>query len=335
MGRTILEIAREAAEREATAPAPVTLFGDNNRVARILRQAAHDTLREYLRSSRSEGLSEFHSQWVFSLQPGRFAYALPPDYLRMIPNTEQRGGWPMGMIGPASPVTWARWLSGAAAVTAPMGWRIKNSVLFVEPTPEKAELVIIEYISRYPVVSPIKSGDYDLTSQVPITNAPVVARDGWIEPGAVVSENPPAWWSISAQQGEVLACASPAPGAFLYDEGEGKGWDEGVWVLEPAEMLKRINPLSGVRPLPEVRRPGFTADDDRPAFDDDYLLSLGMTWRLQRALTLPYAELAAEYEAELGVRLSEDAGGARGFRLGQRGNEHGALPLGDGRWLVS
>lgn len=316
MARTILEIAREAAEREATAPAPVTLFGDNGRVARILRGAAKDTMREYLRASRWEGQSEFHSQWVFSLIPGRFAYPLPPDYLRMIPNTEQRGGWPMGLIGPANPQTWARWLSGAAAVTAPMGWRIKNNVLFIEPTPKHSELVMIEYITSYPVVSEVKSGDYDLSSQVPITIAPVIARDGWIEPGT-----------------DVVVPSTPED--FAYDEGDGEGWDEGLWSAEPHEILRRISHVSSARPLPEVRRPAFEHDEDKPAFEDDFLLSLGMTWRLQRALGLPYAEMAAEYEAEMQFRLAEDAGGARSFRLGNRDLGCDALPLGDGRWLVS
>ena len=316
MGRTILEIAKEAAEREATAPAPATLFGDNNRIAKILRGAAKDTMREYLRASRWEGQSEFHSQWVFSLIPGRFAYPLPPDFLRMIPNTEQRGGWPMGLIGPATPEVWARWMSGAAAVTAPMGWRIKNNVLFLEPTPQHSEMVMIEYITRYPVVSEIKTGDYDLTSQVPVTIAPIVPRDGWIEPGTQVP-------------------IPSAPDDFSYDTGDGQGFDQGLWVSEPSEILKRLNPNSIVRPLPEVRRPEFEHDDDRPAFEDDYLLSLGMTWRLQRALTLPYAELAAEYEAEMANKLAEDAGGARDFRIGRDRYGCDVLPLGGGTWLVS
>lgn len=316
MARTILEICQEAAEREATAPAPATIFGDNNRIARIMRQAIKDTMRDYLRASRWVGQSAFHSQWVFSLKPGRFAYPLPPDYLRMIANTEQRGGWPMGLIGPATPETWARWVSGAAAVTAPMGWRIKGNALFLEPTPANEELVFIEYVSSYLVVSEIKTGDYDLTSQVPVTFAPVVPRDGWIAHDTVVD-------------------LAEGPDTFAYDEADGQGWDEGVWTAEPSEILRRINPNSLQGPLPQVRRAGFSHDDDRPAFEDDYLLSLGVTWRTQRALGLPYAEIAAEYEAEKDAALTEDAGGARGFRLGNSGQTVDVLPLGDGKWMVS
>lgn len=107
MARSILAIAKEAAERDSTAPAPTALFGSNTKVAKTLLVAATDTMREYMRRSGHTGLSEFHSTWVFALQPGRFAYPLPPDYLRMIPNTEHRGGWPLGLVGPASAETWA------------------------------------------------------------------------------------------------------------------------------------------------------------------------------------------------------------------------------------
>ena len=136
MGRRILDIAVEAAERDATAPAPTTLFATNNKVAKILRIAARDTLREYLRASDWIGLSEHHATWAFVTHPGRFAYPLPPDFLRLIPNTEHRGGWPMGLVGPATPQAWAHWLFGGGG-TAPvqMGWRIHNGAIWVEPTP--------------------------------------------------------------------------------------------------------------------------------------------------------------------------------------------------------
>lgn len=315
MSRTILEIAQEAAERDATAPAPSKLFGTNDRIARILRQAAKDTLREYLRTSGWQGLSEFHSTWVFALQPGRYAYPLPPDFLRIIPRTEQRDGWPMGLVGPASPQVWAEWLYGGSAVAAPMGWRIKNNVLWIEPTPKTAELVAIEYITRYPVVSEIRDGDFDLTLDPPQTYAPIVPRDG----------------HLSLPNDDLASIDDPDDAEY----GTGPGYGEGEWPSDPMEVLRRLNPLSAVDPLPEVRRPEFEADTDRPAFDDDYVLSLGMTFRLRRALGLPFTEHAAEYEDELAMKGATDAGGAKSFRLG--GGESGLggqVPLGDGRWLV-
>lgn len=316
MARTILEIAQEAAERDATAPAPAALFGTNNRIARILRAAAKDTMREYLRVSNWQGLSEFHSSWVFALQPGRYAYQLPPDYLRIIPNTEQRNGWPLGLVGPATPQAWASWLYGGAATAAPMGWRIKNNLLWIEPVPTSTELVVIEYISRYPVVSAIQSGDYDLTLDPIQTNAPVVPRDGHMSlPDAtLVTED--------------------APDDFVF--GAGPGYDDGAWPTDPFEVLRRLHPMSAVAPLPEVRRPEFTADTDYPAFDDDYILSLGMTFRLRRSLGMPFVEHAAEYEAEIEMKSATDAGGARDFRLGREANVSvGQVPLGGGKWLVN
>lgn len=316
MPRTVLEIAKEAAERDATAPAPTVLFGTNDRIARILRGAIKDTMREYMRGNTWSGMSELHSQWAFTLRAGVYAYRLPPDFLRMIPRTEQRDGWPMGLVGPATPQAWAAWLYGGSSVVAPMGWRIRNNTLFVEPVPTADELVVIDYVSRYPVVSEIRDGDYDLTKDPPQTVAPVVPRDGWLE----------------MENADLLDSDDGATGA-RWDELP--GWDVGLWGNDPLEALRRILITSDGAVAPEVRREEFTADDDKPAFDDDYFLSLGMTFRLRRSLGLPYAEQAAEYEEEMAVKMATDNGTPRSFRIGQDDMIAETLPLGDGRWLVS
>lgn len=315
MARTILEIAQEAAERDATAPAPSQLFGVNNRIARILRLAAKDTFREYLRMSGWQGMSEVHSTWTFALKPGIYAYELPPDFLRIIPRTEQRNGWPMGLIGPASPQAWSEWLYGGQAVTAPMGWRIRNNVFWVDPTPATEELVCIDYVSKYPVVSDIRDGDFDLTVSPPMAVAPVVPRDGY----------------ITLTDANLTSEPSTTDGS--YDEEP--GYDNATWPKEASEILKRINVMSRVGPLPKVRRPEFTADTDKPAFEDDFLLSLGMTFRLRRGLGLPFAEHAAEYESEMEVKASTDAGGSRSFRIGSQDCASDVVPLGDGSWMVN
>lgn len=314
MARTILEIAKEAAERRATAPAPTTLFNTNNKTAKTLRIAAGDIMREYLRVSNFEGLSEFQSTWAFSLVPGRFAYPLPPDFLRMIPNTEHRGGWPMGLIGPASPQTWANWIFGGSAAPVEMGWRVRNNALFIDPTPKTYELVTIEYISRYPVVSVVREGDYDISQNPPVCTAPFVPRDGQmtIPPELNVTEN-------------------------LEDEGEydEPGYDEAVFGQSTHEALRRIAPTTALAPLAQVRRPYFTHDEDLPAFEDDYLLSIGMTFKLRKALGMDYAEEAAEFEREMEMKAATDAGGPRNIRLGCNRDQAEVWPLGDGKWMVS
>lgn len=315
MARTILEIAREASEREATAPAPATLFDTNNRVAKILRTAAQDTMREYLRGTNWIGLSDFNSTWAFTLVPGRYAYPLPPDFLRVIAGTEIRNGWPMGLVGPATPQVWAAWLFGRFRLTTPMGWRIRNNALWIDPTPARYELVTIDYISRYPVVSDVLDSDYDMSINPPQITAPFVPRDGQMD--------------LPPESGQPVITG----GTGEYDAPP--GYDVATYYLEAFEKLKRLSPQSAVAPLAQVRRDAFTADTDRPAFEDDHILSLGMTFRLRRGLGMDYAEVAAEYEAEMEMRKSTDAGGARSFRLGSSSSEWSAFPLGDGRWMVS
>lgn len=314
MARTILEIAVEAAERDATAPAPTTLFGTNNRVSKILRTAAFDTMREVMAKTDWIGLSELHSTWAFSTRPGRYAYPLPPDFLRLIPNTEHRGGWPMGMVGPASPQSWAHWLFGGAATPVQMGWRIRNNVLWIEPTPQAYELITIDYVSRFPVVSNIAEGDYDFTQSPPSCFAPFVPRDGHLDLAT-------------------LDVSDPVEGEGEYDAAP--GWDIAIFGEETFEALRRLSPVSAAAPLPQVRRPTFTADTDLPAFDDDHLLSLGMTFRLRRAIGKDYAEVAGEYEEQLEMKLGSDAGGARTLRLGACDDVAQTVPLGGGRWMVS
>lgn len=312
MARTVLQIAREAAEREATAPAPPRLFQTENKIAKILRTAAGDTVRDYLRTTGWAAQSEFASTWVFSTVPGRYAYPLPPDFLAMIPDTEHINGSPLSVLGPATPDTWAGWVYGGGASRSEMGWRIRNGALWVHPTPTQAQLVTMDYISRYPVVSTIQPGDYDLTKTPPVCIAPFVPRDGQIDLGQDITPE------IS--------------GTATYDAGP--GFEEGVFPVADHEVLKRLSPLSQVAPLPQVRREAFSADTDMPAFTDDHMLSLGMTFRLRRALGMDYAEVAAEYEAEMERKAATDGGGSRGFQIGTC-DAPDLVPLGGGRWIVS
>ena len=312
--RTILAIAQEAMDRDNTGPRPATLFGNNNRDARIIRQAAKDTMRDIMRSSNWRGLSELTSTWILALQPGVFAYPLPPDYLRILPDTEHRNGWPLGLIGPATPQCWNAWMHSGASVPTSMGWRIRNNAIYFHPTPEAAELVAIEYISHYLVVADVVPGDYDgETPPNPVEG--VVPRDGHME-------------------GDVSELVYESTDAeFAYETGP--GYDAAEWALELYEILKRVNPMSQVAPLPQVRKAEFEADTDMSALADDYLLSLGITWRYRNALGKEHAQQKGDYYAELDMKQGADGGGARSFRIGQRNVELGTLPLGDGKWLVT
>lgn len=314
MTRSILDIAKEAMDRDNTGPQPTTLFGTNNRDARILRVAAKDVMRDIMRNTEWRGLSELTSTWVLALQPGVFAYPLPPDFLRLIPNTEFRNGWPMGLIGPATPQVWSHWLHGGGVTPTSMGWRIKNNAIFIHPTPDSAELVTLEYISKYLVVATVETGDYD-GEMPPNPVDGVVPRDGHIEGDA----------------SQILYEATGSEFAYEVDP----GYDAAEWATELYEILQRINPFSLVAPLPQVRREEITADTDMVALADDYLLSIGLTWRYRSALGKEHTQLKADYYAELEMKLGTDAGGARNIPLGRDRIEVGCVPLGNGDWMIS
>ena len=312
--RTILAISQEAMDRDNTGPRPTSLFGNNSRDARILRQAAKDTMRDIMRASDWRGLSELTSTWILALQPGVYAYPLPPDFLRILPDTEHRNGWPLGLIGPATPEVWSAWLNSGASVPTSMSWRIRNNAIYFNPTPAAAELVAIEYISNYLVVADVQPGDYDGETP-PNPTAGLVPRDGHMEGG-------------------VSALVYSATGAeFAYETAP--GYDAAAWALELYDILKRINPMSQIAPLPQMRKPDFEANTDMPAFSDDYLLSVGMTWRYRNALGKEHAQQKGDYYAELSMKQGSDGGGARPFRIGVNNYEAGVLPIGDGKWLVS
>ncbi|TXH18610.1 MAG: hypothetical protein E6R03_01810 [Hyphomicrobiaceae bacterium] len=315
MARSILAIAQEAAERDNTAPAPATLFGTNDRISKLLRGGARDTIRDIMRKATSRGLSDLHSTWGLVLQPGIYAYDLPPDFLRIIPNTEYRGGSPLNLVGPATPQSWSAMVFGGGIGSATsMTWRIRNNMIVIAQTPTAQELVTIEYISRYPVVSPIRTGDYDMSSYPPQAIAPVVPRDGHID-------------------GDASEVIYESQSDFEYESEP--GWDAALWTAEMSEILRRVNPLAAVGVVPQVRRETFTDDADFPAFDDDHLLSLGMTMRLRRGLGLAYAEQMGEYEEEMEMKFATDAGGTRPFLIGGGDETADVLPVGNGRWILS
>lgn len=314
---TILEIAREAAERALVA-APPKLFGANNRNARILRVAANDGLRDLMRAFGSKMMDDLHAQWVFKLQPGVFRYDLPPDYHSMIPGAETRQGWPMGLIGPVTPQTFAKWLAGYSIGTSPFGWRIRNGMIQVEPTPAAEETIVIDYISKYRVL--VKAGDVEFEGSglTPSNSGPYVPRDGHI----VVDD----FGTDAAKWGSAM-------------------WGSAVWgypggVTEDiANIFKRdhlpfgFGPVLGSQVL--YRRNRFERDTDIPVIRDTHLLSLYMTYRLEKGLKIPFADSQMNYELEKSSVLGNAGGGARDIPLGHDACEDEVFPLGDGNWMLS
>jgi len=311
VAKTILELAVEVCDR-VTVNTPTTIFGTNDRTSRILRMAAKDTLRDIMRSAMRNGLSGFQSQWVFATQPGVYAYRLPPDFYKMIPGTEQRNRWPLGILGPVSPQTWSNWISGLAYTAVPMGWRIKNNLIHFEPPPSSSEIVIIEYLSRYPVSRAATDADLQPVNGRLAPVAPLVPREGYIGDGALDV--------VSLTDGSKWGAAT---------------WGTAVWGETAMGKLRRIPPKDTSFPDYQVRAEEFTADTDVCAIDDDYVVSLGMTWRLLKGLSMPYAEAFDEYEREKDVFLANDGSRGRTLVFGESGVQNEIEPLGDGNWMVS
>lgn len=311
MAKTILELATEVCDRFTVNP-PTTLFGTNDHIARKLRVAAKDTLRDIMRSAMKNGLSGFHSQWVFSVKPGVYAYRMPPDFYKMIPGTEQRNRWPLGILGPVSPQTWSNWLAGLAYTAVPMGWRIKNNLIHFEPPPSAEEIVIIEYLSRFPVARDVTDDDLEVVDGRLAPKSPLIPREGYIGDGAldVVDRTYVSKWGTAA-------------------------WGTAAWGPTATSELRRIPEVSTKFPAYQVRAEEFTSDTDTCALDDDYVVSLGMTWRLRKSLSMPYAEEFNEYEREKGVFLSNDGSKGRTIVFGDSTAINEVEPLGDGNWMVS
>lgn len=312
MAKTLMELAESICDRVMPANTPTKLFDTNDRTARRLRMAAKDTIRDIMRSCEESGVSGFHSQWVFATKPGIYSYRMPPDYYRMIPDTEQRGRWPLGIIGPVSPSTWSNWVSGQAATVVPMGWRIKNNTIHFEPPPAQVELVVIEYLSRFMVARDATDDDLEPVDGRLTVKAPLVPRDGYIADGALD--------------------AVPTGGTKW---GEAT-WGAAVWGETPTEALRRIPPNGEAQGFPafQVRQEEFQSETDRCALDDDYVVELGMLWRFLRSLGKPYSQEQDDYEREKGVFLASDASKARTFSFGSNSISYETVPLGGGQWLV-
>jgi len=313
VARTIKELAVEVCDR-ATVNTPEEIFGNNDRIARILRVAIKDTLRDIMRGAMKNGVSGFHSQWVFATKPGVYAYRMPPDLYKMIAGTEQRNRWPLGILGPVNPQTWSNWIAGMQYTAVPMGWRIKNNLIHFEPTPTTEEIVVIEYLSRYPVARDATDKDLQSVGGYLQPISPLVPREGYLSDNAYKNVDD----GIEPQWGEAT-------------------WGTSAWGKTPAEELRRIPATTSNAKFPayQVRAENFAHDTDRCAIDDDHVVSLGMTWRLRKGLSMSYAEIYDEYEREKDVFLANDASRGRTISFGNIAPHEEVAPLGAGQWLVT
>jgi len=293
--------------------APKTIFGTNDRIARILRVAAKDTVRDVMKSAMRNGLSGFKAQWVFATRPGIYSYQLPPDYYRMIPGTEQRDRWPLGILGPVTPQTWSNWIAGLGFSAVPMGWRIDNNMIHLEPPPQQVEAVVIEYMSKFMTVRDAVDSDLQPVNGYLQPIAPLVPREGYTsEDGIPAVETPGPEWGTAT-------------------------WGTAVWGTTGEIEMRRIPASAEETQFPQyqVRSEHFTKDTDKSAFEDDHLLSLGMTWRLRKGLSKSYAEERSEYEREKDVFLGNDASQGRTIVFGDVMAHNEIEPLGDGKWILS
>jgi len=317
--RTILEICQDAAERAGLA-APGKIFGSNDKRARRLRVAATDTMREMSRFGDSEGWSDLRSEWIFTITPGNFSYPLPQDFLRIVPGTMQRENWPLGVLGPTNPITWALWRNGVTRPYSPYGWRVANGRLFLEPPGETNEILRWEYQSKYLVVRDATLADY-IQMPSPDEQSFYIPKVGIVPIEGELSVPPSHITEVSGKS---------------YTG----GWEVGTWENDKWDGLlglyygcfRREAPLQNSR----VRAPNFTADTDRPAFSCEDVISLGITWRVLRSLNKPYAEEMREFMEAMRFCRAVDGAGPSEIKLGDYHEGREAYPLVNGdKWVIS
>lgn len=314
MPKTILKIAQGVCDRE-TVNAPETLFGTNDRHARVLRKAASDTVHEIMDRATAIGVSGLAAQWAFATRPGIYCYRLPPDFYREIPNTEFRQQWSLGVYGPVGPEAWNLWLSGSEATALPMSWRIRNNLIWIEPVPTEAEVVVIDYLSNFMVTRDATASDMEVRDGYQLPKAGLVPRDGYVteETLALVQTTTTAVWGAAV-------------------------WGGSVWGTTAEAELRRIPGASdtydGFPPF-QVRQEDFQADTDVCALGDDHLLSLGMSYRLRRSLSMSFTVRRDEYLRRMDTFLSRTNGAAKPIALDRSPSQAELMPLGNGRWRIS
>lgn len=265
--------------------APTVVFGSNDRLSRRLLTALRFSTMALLTQVGQRGWSQQQSTWVFRLVAGRSSYPLPPDYLALIQDTDRMTGALHRLHGPVEAATFAEWRAGRSLPYSEFGFRVRMGRLYVEPIPTAAQVVTLDYLSSWPALQSVAGWDTGLWDGAPSDHAraPFVTREGYLAVRAA-----DLGMTAEAFNAQFRLQDQPA-GWDSSNDTDSDGWNDAF-----------------------VRKEFFTADTDFSALDDNLLLA-DVTWRLRRAVGLPYAEEASLADRLAGVLMAHDHGGAQNF----------------------
>jgi len=121
---------------------------------------------------------------TFTSSAGTAAYAVPSDFLRIVPNTLWDRTNNLQLVGPLTP---AQWQYFKGAITSDVGlavrWRLRptSGVLKIELENPAAATIALEYVSDQWCASSSGTGqtDWAADADVPLFDEDLVFREGW------------------------------------------------------------------------------------------------------------------------------------------------------------
>ena len=121
---------------------------------------------------------------TFTSSAGTAAYAVPSDFLRIVPNTLLDRTNNLQLVGPLTP---AQWQYFKGAITSDVGlavrWRLRptSGVLKIELENPAAATIALEYVSDQWCASSSGTGqtDWAADADVPLFDEDLVFREGW------------------------------------------------------------------------------------------------------------------------------------------------------------
>ena len=121
---------------------------------------------------------------TFTSSAGTAAYAVPSDFLRIVPNTLWDRTNNLQLVGPLTP---AQWQYFKGAITSDVGlavrWRLRptSGVLKIELENPAAATIALEYVSDQWCASSSGTGqtDWAADADVPLFDEDLIFREGW------------------------------------------------------------------------------------------------------------------------------------------------------------